>query len=68
MDDKIAEFLGVTGTTDTAKAAFFLESVDGDVAMAVNAFFGENYILQFLGTPGAKRGRGGVGGGSGGLR
>jgi len=58
MDDKIAEFLGVTGTTDTAKAAFFLESVDGDVAMAVNAFFGETHYYVSRNSRGTGRGRG----------
>ena len=39
MDDKIAEVCGITGCTED-KARFFLESTNGDVAMAVNAFFG----------------------------
>ena len=40
MDDKIAEFCTVTGCSDPAKAKFFLESSGGDVAAAVDSFFG----------------------------
>ena len=42
MDDpQVQEFCTVTGCADPAQAKFFLESQGGDVAMAINAFFGE---------------------------
>lgn len=39
MDAKIAEVCGIAGCTQE-QAKFFLESTNGDVGMAVSAFFG----------------------------
>jgi hypothetical protein len=39
MDVKVAEVCGIAGCTES-QAKFFLESTGGNVAAAVNAFFG----------------------------
>lgn len=47
MDEKIAEVCGIAGCTEE-KAKFFLESTNGDVALAVNAFFGASNLQSPL--------------------
>ena len=39
MEDQIAQVVGIAGCSEE-KARFYLESSNGDVAMAVQAFFG----------------------------